>query len=483
MLLPFSPLPGLDSDSTTFSAQGRWEDVNNVRFVSGSPEVIGPFKKFLSNSLIGVIVSMIAFNRAGTVTLAYGTTSKLYVGAGSVNPTDRSPAGLGSTIEHWSFGEWGTTLLASPSGGKLYEQSGASIATEVTQAPNAITTMLVTPQRQVLALGCNEEGAGTFNGLCIRWCDLEDYTDWTTTPSNNAGEHILEGPGTIVTGVMFGEYPIVLTTDALYMGQFLGDPGQTYRFERVAAIIGPVGQKACASLNGVLFWLGSDFSVWRWSPGGAPSRVPCPMSKLLRANRPASAVQARLALMHSVSAFGEIWLHITGGEFFNYCAFSVEDGTWFKGDLQRYAALDSGVVSSVTSDGSTLLLAGGPGNYVYEHEMTSGSGAEGPSRWSMTSSDVSLDASARRVMVRSYQQDWSTDSGDGGVSHDLTLTVRSKLTETPIAKGPFPVGFIDTQYGIRCSGKIFTVSISGTASNGRPRLGKPLFDIVPLGER
>jgi hypothetical protein len=65
--------------------------------------------------------------------------------------------------------------------------------------------MLVTPQRQVLAFGCNEKLSGNFDALFVRGSDLEDYADWTTTSTNNAFEHI-DGPGSIVTARMVGNY-------------------------------------------------------------------------------------------------------------------------------------------------------------------------------------------------------------------------------------------------------------------------------------
>ena len=481
MLIPFSPPPGLNSDETSFKSEGRWETGNNFRFVGGSAEPIGPFKKLFASTLTGECYGMFAFNRSGSVMLAYGTTSKLYVGTGAAPPSDRTPDGIGSSNRAWSFGEWGATLLASPKGGTLYEQSGTSTAAAVSAAPDAITKMLVTPQRQVLALGTNEEVSGTFNGLCIRWCDLEDYANWTTTSTNNAGEHILEGPGTIVTGVMLGEFPVVLTTDAIYLGQYIGDPRQTYRFDRAAGIIGPVGPRALAVLNGVLFWLGQDFSIWQWAPGSPPTRVPCPLSKEIRGARPADSALVSRFHMHAVSAFGEIWLHMYGGTVEGYWAFSVETGNWFKGDILRTAALDSGSLATITSDGSTLLMAL---THIYEHDMLAGGGAEGPTSWHIKSADQYFDNSRRRVMIRSYQQDWSSDAGDLGLNHTLTLTVRGRPTETPTTKGPFSLAFTETKKGIRCSGKIITVMFTGSGNtSGRPRLGKPLFDVVTLGER
>src|SRR5687768_15896478 len=131
MLMPFSPKPGLNSDDTTFAAEDSWADGNNVRFNLGQPEVRGGSEELftitISNSPCRAIY---AFTRNGSVSIAYGVcnfgagqgTAKLYVGAGFASPSDRTPAGLGTSIFNWSLAPWGSTLLAVPQGGTLYEQ-------------------------------------------------------------------------------------------------------------------------------------------------------------------------------------------------------------------------------------------------------------------------------------------------------------------------------------------------------------------------
>ena len=130
----------------------------------------------------------------------------------------------------WSLGNWGGFLLANPRHGTIYvwDSTAPGRATAIPGAPANVTYMLSMPQRQVIALGCNEEVSGVWNPLCIRWCDIEDYTDWTSTPQNNAGEWILESGGRIVCGRVIGDYALVWTTDGLFLGTYVGAPGQTW---------------------------------------------------------------------------------------------------------------------------------------------------------------------------------------------------------------------------------------------------------------
>ena len=237
---------GVDSDSSTMVATGA-ADVNNLRPWHGGWQTIGGYAPIsgLENLAGGTVRAIFGMTRGSFLNMFYATSQKLWRGLSFGIPTEVTPTTTPpSTTTAWSLQAWGGSssaiLLFNWTGGTgggqstLYEQTGSSQATAVSGAPAAIQWILVTPERQVLALGCSEEGSGNYNALCIRGSDIEDYADWTTTPTNNAFEHVLEGAGKIIAGRMVGSYVAVWTDSELHVGQFLGDPGQTYRFDRVA---------------------------------------------------------------------------------------------------------------------------------------------------------------------------------------------------------------------------------------------------------
>src|SRR5687768_12250160 len=123
MLIPFLPPPGLNSDDTTFTAEGRWVDGNNVRFVDGRPQVTGRYNALFS-ALGGTIYNMFAIDRSGTTHIAYALTASVHVGSGAASPTDRTPASMGTGYTAYAFAAWGTDILFVPSGKTLYTQSG-----------------------------------------------------------------------------------------------------------------------------------------------------------------------------------------------------------------------------------------------------------------------------------------------------------------------------------------------------------------------
>jgi len=493
MLIPLSPPPGLNSDDTTFSAAGRWADGNNVRFWNGRPQVIGGTESLgtLAGSL--PITAILIFIRSGAIKAAYATrggSPKLYVGSLDA-PDDETPSGLGNTND-WALVPWGDTLLACPSGGTLYEQSGTSTATEVTQAPNQITWMLTTPERQVLACGCNEESSGTFNGLCIRGSDIEDYTDWTTAADNNAFEHILESSGSIVAARLIGQYVAVWTTSDLFIGQFIGDPGQAYRFDKVGENCGLAGPQAVVVHNQTAYWMGIDLCPRTWTPGDVPKQMPCPISKdfinntsLTARGRIVASVNPRFNEIRFDYPDGRTSFPVTSGRNNRYIAVSLTDGSWHRGIGGFDALTNSPILSSTTTSYADVpTIIGARTTEILLHET-------GTLEWGSTnatgllmapyiqSADQYLDNSQRRMMIRSVLPDFEDQAGD----ILLTLFVRDRPQSPATTKGPHTLTTATTKKDFRASGKIVSAKFGGSATSLYFRMGKPMFDVVPMGER
>lgn len=483
MKIPFSPPPGLNSDDTTFAAEGRWASCSNVRFWNGKPQVVGGWDE-RGIFLTGVPRKILEWSTATTTYIGYGTSSRLYVETGgaafNISPVGL-PAGGG-----WSLQSYGDTLMANQSGGKLYQWTNntAVVAAEILAAPDKITAMLVTPERQVLALGCNEEVSGTFNPLCIRGCDIEDPTDWTTTATNNAFEHILEGEGSIIGARLIGGYVMVWTTTAVYVGQFIGDPGQTYRFDRVGSNCGAIGLDSMVVVEGAAYWVGRDLQFYSLTPGSPPQILPCPIQRLFQASMNTSSKASSPARTHAayVAKYNEVWFFYPVGSSSSanptsHVGVSLIDGSWFIGTLGSgrsvfYQGLNG--VYGASSDGS-----------IFNHETgATGTTTTGEDlQWSITSADQYLGKAQSNLMVRGFEPDFKDLTG----TVSLNLLVRQYPNATAVSKGPYSFTTTTTKKDFRVSARIFQVKFSGDdalATTGTfMRLGEPLFDAVPTGQR
>jgi hypothetical protein len=279
MRIALLPPTGLNSNDTIFAAPGTWESGSNVRFFQGKPQALG--KERVASTGFSNVRKMLAYNISGTPSLALAGTANLYrLNLNTNASTDITPASNWASSRAYSLDMFGDILLASPMDGRLFRSTAGAQAVEIANAPDNIVKMIVTPSRQVMALGCNEEVSATFNRRCIRWCDIEDYDDWTTTSSNNAGEYILPGQEDIVTGCVLGRFIVIWTTGSIWLGQYLGDPGQTYLFERIDGI-GCASHGSYAIYKGVVYWMDASLSVWQYAPGATPARIPCQISNEL----------------------------------------------------------------------------------------------------------------------------------------------------------------------------------------------------------
>ena len=72
--------PGFDKQSTSYGAEGKWIDGENIRFRYGQPEKIGGWIKLSNEKLIGSVRDQFAWTSLdGTRHLALGTDRKLYL--------------------------------------------------------------------------------------------------------------------------------------------------------------------------------------------------------------------------------------------------------------------------------------------------------------------------------------------------------------------------------------------------------------------
>lgn len=503
MRMRISLPPGITDDNTSLATSGRWRDGSNVRFWDGLPQTIGGWEIYVPTAITGVCRNIHAWtDNSGQINAAFGSHSKLILEQGGAL-YDVTPSGLAAgnidglagagygtgTYDSglygapttsplfprtWSLSTWGQNLIASPRGGTIYSWDNvtANIATAVTNAPAACTSVIVVPERQIIALGCNESSGGVFNPLCIRWCDLENRTVWAETSTNNAGEAILEGAGRIIAGKTASGGFFVWTDNAVFFARFVGDPGQTWRFDRLGQNCGLIGANAACVIGDTAYWLSSSGQFFTCASGGAPVMMPCEIRSDMFDN--ISAAQGDKIVASSVSAWGEVWWFYPdqrdGNENSRYIAVSLALGSWFRGDLARTAYIDQGVLP--------YPLAVDYSGYVYYHEKgTTANG--GPFAWALDSSDILLDPNGERVLLmRGIWPDIQRQSGG------ILLDVKTRLwpQDTELSAGSWQLSTGQSKQDFMASGRMIRLSFSGNSAPAFARFGAPIIDIQQAGK-
>lgn len=484
--------PGINPDDTRFSAMGQWVDGDNVRFLNGKPQTVGGVSAnhFTFTDTAQPCRDMFVITRSGSAVVAYGQAGfggagHLYIGTATTEGSEETPASLGNRANiGWSFAAFGTVLLTagrgefSTPGGRLYEQSGTSTATHVTQAPDRNVRILVTNERQVLSFGCNEESGGTFNAMCIRGSDLEDYTDWTTTATNNAFEHILDGGGEIIDAALIGQYVGVWASSGIWLGQFIGDPAQTYRFDKVVQGHCPLSPRSVQVANGVAYWFDNALNFWAWSPGSMPVQIHCPMTADINIVFESVSIWEHTSFLSYNPRFDELWFFYANppDSPAAYIAYSISESAqqgrpiWFKGALSRTCILfdDRLTVTGIAANSSQQV-------FTVEARGTCIASAY------IQSADVYLEKGRRRAMVKSLKPDFELLSANA-IAINFTIFTKQYPQGSATTLGPYAITSATTKKDFRASGMMASFKIASTDTDGW-RLGKPTLDCVTLGER
>jgi hypothetical protein len=501
MLIPFAPPPGLVSDDTSFASPGRYADSSLVRWYENSWQVQGGFESLTTDLLTGVCRAVFPWTDAdGVLNVGFGTHLALQVWqggmlyditpaafvAGAIDGTGGAGYGTGtygtgtygspSTADYWpltwSLSSYGGTMIANPRGQGIFQWNNvtATPAIPLTNAPAVCTYALSLPQRQVMAFGCNEEISGTFNHLCIRWSDIENPTDWTTSPTNNAGEYILEGGGRIVAARVVGDYVFVWTDVNVYLGTYIGDPGETWRFDKQGAG-GLIGPGAAVVVGQSVAWISPDAQFYSCPLGGQLSIIECPIRKAFADN--IAIGQADKIVGASIAQFREIrWYYPDARDGFeNSRAVTIGvGGNWYRDQLARTAFIDAG--PSVSPIGVSYA-----GN-AYWHEK--GNSADGAVlSWFIESTDFYLDEAAANLTVNGVFPNFKDQVG--GIR--LSLIMREHPQATERTKGPYVLAPNLGRKSFRASGRVCRVRMEGSSSPAYARMGKLEFDVEAIGGR
>lgn len=197
-----------------------------------------------------------------------------------------TPRGSGIPLDPltWSLASWGQDLIINPRGGSVYRWSPATAnnrAARIDEAPRKVNFVLITKDRHMVCFGCNQPGASgassDLDAMQIRWSSQEDYTDWTPTAINTAGDQLLTNGTEILSAANTESQVLVWTDEQVESMQFIGPP-YTFGFQQIGTSAGIVSPHAWVAYNNVIYWMGDNaFYVFQ----GGTSVLPCTVQKFV----------------------------------------------------------------------------------------------------------------------------------------------------------------------------------------------------------
>ena len=403
--------------------------------------------------------------------------------------------GVPTTLRQWSMDNWGGTLVASPTNLGAYvwtpTTTGPNIpigvgneALPITNAPPNNTGLFVSmPQRQLVCFGSNINTATsgtptwtTQDPLLINFSDIEDYTTWTASASNQAGSYRLPSGSRIISAIQSPLMALVWTDIELWAMTYLQYP-LVYGFNKIGIGCGSVSLRSPAKIGPSVYWMSQDgFFMF---DGNTVVPLRCTVwDQVFNPNVDTSLDLNYVQEVFSApnSYFNEVsWFYPTvgsNGSVTNYVTYNVMDQVWYYGSLNRTAWTDQSAL------GAPIAAAGDTG-YLDQHETSNDNDGEAMDSWAQTGW-FKLSEGSNFMSLYRILPDFILSSGATVL---LTVYVVNYVGDTPTTFGPFPVTSTTDYVIIRGRGRYASIKVESQGLGSFWRLGKMLAQVQPAGRR
>ncbi len=384
--------------------------------------------------------------------------------------------GFKSDARNWCLANWGEDVLSLPIGGKLYywdtSVGPSSPAIHVTTAPARSNYMIVASKfRQVILFG-TETISSVFDPMLIRWSSAEDYTDFTPTTLNSAGEYRLSEGNKIVGAVETKGGEIIVFTDTAAYRMRPVTTDDVYSVELIGKSCGLLSPHAHSDVDGTVYWM-SQSSIKVYT--GQVRTLPSSMEDYVFDNRSEGKYNDEQKVKFFVGNngdFNEIWFfYATKNSIENdrYFIYNYGNNTFYDGALERTAWSDKAIIERPVGYNRAGTL--------YIHENGINDDAQ-PMRAYVTLGDIDISEGNQIMFIDRYMPD-----GDfvGSIQLDL-VAKRSSQSPVPITKTynfVTPTEFVR----VRARGRLMSCTLTTNEYNGDFKLGKLKFAIKPDGGR
>ena len=400
----------------------------------------------------------------------YGVAGYGFYGYGGVVPTTYRGVPINAT--DWTLDNWGQILIANPLGGPIYSwdpTTGTAVANVITAAPTVNQGMFVAmPQRQIIAWGSTF--TGIVDPMLVRWCDVNNYDDWTASITNQAGSYRIPKGSRIVQGIQAAQQALLWTDLGIWAMQYSGPP-YVYQFNELGTGCGLVGRKAATSMNGIVYWMGQS-QFYRLAGNGVEP-IKCPIWDVVFQDLDtANLDRIRIA---ANSRFGEItWYYPTignGGENYGYVKYNVVLDQWDYGSnstANPYVARSAWINESVLGP----PIGAGLNQYLYQHETSKDADGVAMNSYFQTGYFALTEADVKTFIDQVWpDMKWGYFDGTQGANVLLTFYITDYPGTAPVAYGPYTLTQATTYITPRFRGRLVAIRIESNDIGSWWRLG------------
>ena len=387
--------------------------------------------------------------------------------------------GTGTPINaiDWSLDNWGEVLIASPLNGPIYQwgpASGNPIALIIPQAPSVNKGCFVAmPQRQIVAWGSTF--TGIIDPLLIRWCEVNDFTNWTALITNQAGSFRIPKGSRIVQCIQGPQQGLIWTDLGVWAMQYVGPP-YVYQFNELGNGCGLIGRKAAGSMNGIVYWMGP--SQFYRSAGSGVEPIKCPVWDVIFQDLDTDNLdKIRIA---PNSRFGEVaWYYPTqgnGGEVSHYVKYNILLDQWDYGQLARTAWINESVLGPP--------IGADPDTYIYQHETSTDADGTAMNSYFQTGYFALTEANVKMFIDQVWPDMKWGYYGDETPNANILLTfyVTDYAGQPPTAYGPYTLTQATTYITPRFRGRLVSIRMESNDIGSWWRLGNTRYRVQEDGK-
>lgn len=372
----------------------------------------------------------------------------------------------------WSLDTWGEILVGTYHDGTpiKWDPTNDDLlvrASFITNAPKGDLLLVTSPDRHLVLFGTQLPGETDVSRLAIRWCDQENFTEWTVTATTTAGSQLLSSGSEVVCAQASSRQNMIWTDASITSMQFTGPP-YTFGFNRLDRTPEIVSRHAAVEVDGTLLWMAlGAFYVY----DGVARVLPCPIKDVVFDDYNLDQQDKFFGV--SNQAFQEVWWFYVSAEATEvdrYVVFNYASQDWTFGTLARTAAEDAGINATPTAIDSV--------NTKFQHEV--GLSADGvPLNAYIESAPFDISEGDQMMYVRGIVPDARMVGSD---TMEITLKGQRYPQAVSTSYGPFTIS--DTTDRVRTRLRVRQV-VFRYESNSTSLFwqgGKPRLDVKPQGK-
>ena len=462
------------------------------RYVVQSVTDANNFVISVANAATATTVSPVPMNGGAAQYLYYlSTGAQALAGAYGAGPYGAGPYGIGTAItgqtgpdiaaSDWSLDHWGELLMSCPDGYPIFywgPSSGYTNSTVVASGPPINTGMFVSTNNQfVIAFGSTSYASiGVYQDpLLVRWCDANNFFNWTVSPVTQAGSWRLSSGSQIMGGASTQLRNLIWTDKDLWVSSYIGST-LVFNMVKTAEGAGMIAKHAWGKLGDTVYWMGKK-NIWAYDNSG-PRIIPCPVwDAIFQDMDLANQTKCHVGVNKAFSEILFFWPSKSGGLGYpdKMVKCNIEEGTWDLSNLQRSAWTDVDTFDypiAITNDG-----------LAYNHEF--GYDADGVVlNASFETGYFMISNSEEKVFVDRIYPDFKWGEFGGTQNANLLITLKSIDEQgqlTPNVYGPYLVNNTTRWIETRLRGRMVSVRIENMDAGTFWRLGAVKFRWQPDG--